>query len=218
VDSSNEGRPGFIMVDLGTGESWRRLTQDVSVLRGANSVPSYIGHPFYFEQKGRPIGWEQEGLDGIQLSPDGKRMYYSPLSTNQLWSVPTANLRIRDDVASAEIYAHANVSNHGGRGGNANGFEGDSNGLIYQLMPEHNAVYYFDPADGLTHAFMRDPRVLWPDGGSIGADGYLYLNINQLFFQPGWNNGMDMRTHPGAILRVKLPNGGNKMTALYDYE
>lgn len=45
VDSSNEGRPGFIMLDLGTGKSWRRLTQDISVLRGQQDVPSYQGHP-----------------------------------------------------------------------------------------------------------------------------------------------------------------------------
>ncbi|KAI7352743.1 major royal jelly protein [Hortaea werneckii] len=201
VDSSNEGRPGFIMVDLGTGESWRRLTQDPSVLRGPEDVPSYQGHPFYLRQKGSPTQWQLEGLDGIQLSPDGKTMYYSPLSTNYLWSVPTANLREHGN-ALAEIHAHANVSNHGQRGGNANGFEGDSNGLIYQLMPEHNAVYYYDPADGQTHGFVRDPRILWPDGASNGEDGYMYININQLPYQPAWNNGQDLRSYPGAILRL----------------
>ena len=218
VDSSNDGRPGFIMVDLGTGESWRRLDQDVSVLRGLNAVPSYFGMPKYIDQKGMGTNWQKEGLDGINLSEDGKRMYYSPLSTNYLWSIPTANLRLKtSECASAEVFAHANVSNHGGRGGNANGFEGDTNGYIYQLMPEQNAVYYFDPTDGLTKPFVRDPRILWPDGGSTGTDGYLYLNINQLPFQPDWNNGTDLRLHPGAILRVKLPNGAKKVTSLYEY-
>ncbi|CAK1360842.1 unnamed protein product [Cercospora beticola] len=218
VDSSNEGRPGFIMVDLGTGDSWRRLDQDVSVLRGFNALPSYQGIPKYIVQKGQAITWQKEGLDGLQLSPDGERMYYSPLSTNYLWSIPTANLRVRDsECASAEVFAHANVSSHGARGGNANGFEGDSNGKIYQLMPEQNAVYYFNPTDGLTKPFVRDPRILWPDGGSVGEDGYLYLNINQLPFQPDWNNGTDLRLHPGAIVRVKLPDGGKKINELYDY-
>ncbi|KXS95283.1 hypothetical protein AC578_2580 [Pseudocercospora eumusae] len=213
VDSSNEGRPGFIMVDLGTGKSWRRLNQDPSVLRGPNSVASYQGRPTYIKTKGMGIGWQQEGLDGINLSEDGERMYYSPLSTDTLWSIPTTNLRLQDSQdGSAEVYAHANVSSHGGRGGNANGFEGDTNGFIYMLMPEQNAVYYFDPNDGLTKPFVRDPRILWDDGGSIGTDGYLYLNINQLFFQPDWNNGTDLRTYPGAILRAKLPNGAYQVT------
>ncbi|KAK4544579.1 hypothetical protein LTR36_004151 [Oleoguttula mirabilis] len=215
VDSSNEGRPGFIMVDLGTGESWRRLSEDPSVLRGGEDVPSYQGHPFYFRQKGSAIGWQQEGLDGIQLTPDGKTVYYSPLSTNYLYSIPSANLREKDTNPLAELQAHANVSNHGQRGGNANGFEGDSNGLIYQLMPEHNAIYYYDQNDGQTHAFVRDPRILWNDGASVGADGYIYMNINQLPYQPDWNDGVDLRVYPGAILRCKLPNNGTKITSLY---
>lgn len=210
VDSSNEGRPGFIMLDLETGDSWRRLTQDPSVLRVPNDVPSYFGNPFYYRSLGMPVQWQQEGLDGIQISPDGETIYYSPLTSNTLYSVPTANLRERDSNPLAEIWAHANVSNHGQRGGNANGFEGDSNGLIYQLMPTQNSVYYFDPADGMTHGWLRDPRILWPDGATLGLDGFLYLNINQLPFQPDWNFGVDGRLHPGAVLRAKVPNNGTK--------
>lgn len=214
VDSSNEGRPGFIMLDLGTGDSWRRLSQDRSVLRVSNDVPSYFGQPFYFRQKGTPVGWQQEGLDGIQLSPDGTTLYYSPLTSRSLYSVPTANLLERDDNPLAEIWAHANVSSKGQRGGDGNGFEGDSNGLIYQLIPTQNAIYYFDPSDGQTHTFVRDPRILWPDSASVAGDGYFYMNINQLPFQPDWNNGVDGRVHPGAVLRAKLPNGGIKINTL----
>lgn len=60
VDSSNEGRNAFIMVDLATGKSWRRLEQDPSVLRVPNDVPVYQGHPFYLRQKGSPVTWQQE--------------------------------------------------------------------------------------------------------------------------------------------------------------
>lgn len=157
VDSSNEGRPGFIMVDLGTGESWRRLDQDKSVLRGENDVPSYQGRPFYFRQKGSPISWQKEGLDGLQISPDGLRMYYSPLTTHTLWSIPTANLRERDTNPLAEIQARANVSDHGQRGGDANGFEGDSNGLTYMVgFPSQH--YYSMPYSLLIHPLTSSCR------------------------------------------------------------
>ncbi|KAL9095229.1 MAG: hypothetical protein Q9165_002485 [Trypethelium subeluteriae] len=212
--SSNEGRPGFIMLDLGTGESWRRLSQDASVLRVDQDVPSYQGHPFYQNTLGSPIGHLQEGLDGIQISPDGKTIYYSPLTGNYLYSVPSANLRERDTNLLADQAAHNNVSNLGQRGGNANGFEGDSNGLVYQLMPEHNAIYYYDPRDLQTHGYVRDPRIIWPDSASIGADGYFYMNINQLPYQPMWNGGVDLRMHPGAVLRCKLLGNGTKISTL----
>ncbi|KAF2705902.1 hypothetical protein K504DRAFT_459989 [Pleomassaria siparia CBS 279.74] len=214
VDSSDEGRPGFIILDLGTGESWRRLTQHPSVLRVDRDVPSYQGRPFYQRTIGIPIQTLREGLDGIQISPDGSRIYYSALTTNYLYSIPTANLLTPPTDPLAELAAANNVTNHGQRGGNANGFEGDSNGLIYQLMPEHNAIYYYDPADLQTKPFVRDPRIIWPDGASIAEDGYLYMNINQLPYQPLWNNGSDLRTWPGAVLRCKLPGSGTKIMSL----
>ncbi|KAK7548706.1 major royal jelly protein-domain-containing protein [Phyllosticta citricarpa] len=215
VDSSDEGRPGFIMVDLGTGESWRRLTQHPSVLRVERDVPSYFGHAFYQRGVGAAISNLREGNDGMQLSPDGATIYYSPLTSDYLYAVPTANLLARDaDDPLAELAAANNVSCLGQRGGNANGFEGDDNGLIYMLMPEHNAIYYYDPADLQTHTFIRDPRIMWPDSASVAEDGYLYVNINQLPFQPQWNNGVDLRIKPGAVLRAKLPNDGKKIMGL----
>ncbi|CAO2653551.1 Nn.00g029620.m01.CDS01 [Neocucurbitaria sp. VM-36] len=215
VDSSDEGRPGFIMLDLGTGESWRRLTQHPSVLRVDRDVPSYQGNPFYQRTLGLPIQTLREGLDGLQLSPDGNTMYYSPLTSDYFYSIPTANLRAKDDDDPlAEEAAKNNVTNRGQRGGNANGFEGDSNGLVYQLMPEHNAIYCYDPDTLLNRGVVRDPRIIWPDGATIGEDGYFYVNINQLPYQPMWNNGEDKRTFPGAVLRFKIPGGGGKITSL----
>jgi sugar lactone lactonase YvrE len=214
VDSSDEGRPGFIMLDLGTGESWRRLTQHPSTLRVDRDVPSYQGHPFYQRTIGMPIQTLREGLDGIQISTDGETIYYSALTSDYLYSIPSANLRVPSSDPLAEIMAANNVTNHGQRGGNANGFEGDTNGLIYQCMPEHNAIYAYNPETLRTEGFVRDPRIIWPDGAAIGEDGYLYMNINQLPYQPNWNYGVDGRVHPGAVLRVKLANGGSKITSL----
>ena len=215
VDSSNEGRPGFIMFDLGTGESWRRLTQDPSVLRTNNNVPSYQGFPFYLKQVGSPIAHQPEGLDGIQISPDGKFIYYSPLDSDYMYRVPTLNLLARDTDPLAEQAAHNNISQLGQRGGQANGFEGDSNGLIYMSTPEQNSITVYNPATLQAELYVRDPRIIWADSLAIGADGYMYMNINQLPYQAQWNNGTDLRTYPGAVLRCKLVGNRTKLTSLY---
>jgi hypothetical protein len=153
-------------------------------------------------------------LDGIQISPDGGAIDCSAIESHSLYSIPSANLRECDANPLAEQAASNNVPWLGQRGGEANGFEGDSNGLIYQLTLEHNAIYYYDPADLQTHSFVRDSRILWPDSASIGADGYIYFNINQLPYQPMRNNGDDRRIHPQAILRAKLPLDGTKIGTL----
>ena len=48
----------------------------------------------------------------------------------------------------------------------------------------------------------------------MGFDGHIYFNINQLPYQPDWNDGVDYRQYPGLILRSKLPDGANKSLVL----
>lgn len=214
-DSSNEGRTGFIMLDLGTGQSWRQLTQHPSTLRTFEDVPSYQGVPFYQRSPGLALTNIQEGLDGIELSLYGDVMYYSPLTSDYLYSIETQYLRANpmDDVLSSQR-ASNNVMNLGQRGGNANGFSADSNGAVYMLMPEQNAIYIYNSTTLQAEPYVRDPRIIWPDSSNVGFDGYIYFNINQLPYQPDWNNGTDLRQYPGVILRSQLPNNGTKSTVL----
>ena len=210
ADSSNEGRNGFILLDLGTGKSWRRLDLHPSTLSVPGALDSYLGLPSYITTPGaQQFTHLRTGLDGIQLSPDGKSMYYSALTADILYSISTAYLR--DASAGAEERASHAVMNLGERGGLANGFEGDSNGLIYQLIPSQNALFTYDPKKAQQVGFVRDPRILWPDSASVGEDGYIYWNVNQLNFAPSNHNGTDMRRKPGAILRVRCPNNGTKI-------
>ncbi|KAI0829590.1 major royal jelly protein-domain-containing protein [Hypoxylon sp. FL0890] len=215
VDSSNEGRTGFIMIDLATGESWRQLNQHPSTQAISEDVPSYHGLPFYLRQNEHPLGFQEEGLDGAELDQYGEVMYYSALTTDYLYSIETRYLRANPNSnPMANKDAFDNVKNLGQRGGNANGFTGDSLGNVYMLMPEHNAIYIYNYSAQLTLPYIRDPRMVWPDSANVGWDGYLYVTINQLPYQPNWNDGVDGRVHPGLILRSKLPDGASKNTLL----
>ncbi|KAK8127109.1 uncharacterized protein PG998_002868 [Apiospora kogelbergensis] len=215
VDSSDEGRNGFIVLDLGSGASWRQLDRHPSTLRVAQVVPSYQGLPFYLRQKGRAVDFQQEGLDGAELSLYGDVMYYSPLTSNYLYSIETKYLRANpQEDAGAVQAAFDNVKNLGQRGGNANGFTGDSLGNVYMLMPEHNGIFIYNSTLGRTVPFVRDPRIVWPDSANVGWDGYLYVTVNQLPYQPNWNGGVDGRVHPGLILRARMPDGATKSTVL----
>ncbi|KAM3426553.1 hypothetical protein NHJ13734_009389, partial [Beauveria thailandica] len=144
-DESPEGRNGIIVLDLGTGETWRHLDRHPAGLSGYGVVPSYQGIPFYQETVSRPFTHLPQGLDGIQLDLTGSVLFFSSMTSDSLFSVETKYLL--DHTSPSCIQAANNaVKNLGQRGGNGNGFEGDSNGLIYQAMPEQNAVYAYDPS------------------------------------------------------------------------
>ncbi|KAI9757573.1 MAG: hypothetical protein M4579_003385 [Chaenotheca gracillima] len=212
VDSSDEGRNGFILLDLGTGQCWRRLTKHPSTLNVYNAVPAYNGIPFYDRTPGMYVRALPEGLDGIALSSDGSMLYYAPLTSYYLYAVPTELLRVRnEDSAYAEWNASNYVQNLGQKGSMTNGFDSDSNDVIYMSAPQTNSILQYRPKiSPIVESFVRDPRLLWTDTMTIGFDGYLYGDATQLFDQAVWNNGTDYRNYPGFIYRVKLAQNGTK--------
>lgn len=138
-------------------------------------------------------------------------LYYSPLTSNTLYSVPTSYLLSNPSTSPiASKLAMDNVHNLGQRGGNANGFASDSLGNIYMLMPSSNAIYIWNSTISQAVPFVRDPRIIWPDSANVGFDGYIYWNVNQLPYQPNWNEGVDRRVKPGVMMRCKLPIGAGK--------
>lgn len=161
TDSSSEGRNGIVIVDLGTGESWRHLDLDRSVRAEPQFLPFVWGVPFYsIPHTGAPYTYLSMGSDGIALSADGKDLFYGPIGSRYLYSVSTELLR--DRGPSSEVKATQGVKSHGQKGV-SDGFETDSNGLIYVGNMENNGIVSFNPANGTAEMFVRDPRISWAD-------------------------------------------------------
>lgn len=161
TDSSVEGRNGIIVVDLGTGESWRHLNGDAVVRPEQEFVPFVWGEPLYFiPSPGMPLTFVPFGSDGIAISADGEDLFFGAVGSRYLYSVPTA--RLRDRSPSSELLAQSAVVNRGQRGV-SDGFETDSNGMVYMGNMEQEAVVMYDPANGTISTFVRDPRINWVD-------------------------------------------------------
>lgn len=161
TDSSSEGRNGIIIVDLGTGESWRHLNNVPEVSAERGFVPFVWGQPLYYiPGPNMPLTTVPLGSDGIALSADGEDLYFGPVGGRGLYSVPTE--RLRDRSQSSELLAQGAVQNHGQRGV-SDGFETDSNGFIYAGNMEQNQLSFFNPANGTVSTLVRDPRISWID-------------------------------------------------------
>ncbi|EAT90745.1 hypothetical protein SNOG_02533 [Parastagonospora nodorum SN15] len=209
TDSSSEGRNGIVMVDLGTGESWRHLDNIPEVSAERGFVPYVWGQPLYYiPGPDQPLTTVPLGSDGIALSADGEDLYFGPVGGRGLYSVSTA--RLRDRSQSSELLAQAAVKNRGQRGV-SDGFETDTNGLIYAGNMEQNEIGFYNPANGTMSLFTRDPRISWVDTMSIASDGHLYFTDNQLAFSKAFYPGTDRRQRPFALFRVKLPSNGTRV-------
>ena len=116
TDSSQEGRNGIIIVDLGTGSSWRHLDATSYVRPETGFLPFIWGEAVYSLPIGpsMPISQGSFGADGIALSADGATLYFAAVGSRYLYSVPTA--RLLDNSLTSELLAQQSVVSRGQKG------------------------------------------------------------------------------------------------------
>ncbi|MCD5974607.1 major royal jelly family protein [Pseudomonas quasicaspiana] len=199
TDSSVSGPGAIIVMDIATGKATRRLSGAKSTSVDPSFIPVVEGQAVMATGADGKKKAPAVASDGIALSPDGQTLYFSPLSSRHLYSVPTSLLR---DVSVSEKALDAAVQDLGEKGA-SDGLEADADGAVYATDYEHNGIRK-RLADGTWQTIVHDPRVLWPDTLSIGPDGYLYFTANQLHRQAGFQGGKDLRQKPYSLLRVKI--------------
>jgi sugar lactone lactonase YvrE len=202
TDSAQNGPNGIIVVDLASGESWRRLHDHPSTkaedLR--TFLPIVEGRPFLVKQQENRSSKlaANMGSDGIAISATGELLYYCPLASRRLYSVSTEAL---SDRSFDDQYVSQTVKDEGDKGGASDGLESDAESRIYATNYEHNAIMRRSP-NGEWETTVHDPRLLWPDTLSLASDGYLYITANQLHRQARYHNARDMRRKPYTLFRV----------------
>ncbi|MGE7992829.1 L-dopachrome tautomerase-related protein [Pseudomonas sp. NPDC089554] len=202
TDSSLSGPGGIIVVDLDSGQSRRVLNGHVSTDVDPAFIPVVEGEVMLLRPtSGKRLPF-RVAADGIALSADGETLYYSPLSSRHLYSVPTALLR--DPKVTPEVLAAAVVDL--GEKGASDGLEADDKGRVYVTDYEHNAIRRRE-VDGAWTTIAHDPRLLWPDTLSVARDGFIYVTANQVHRQPGFHEGVDKRVKPYSLFRVRIDAG-----------
>jgi sugar lactone lactonase YvrE len=197
ITDSSAQTPGIIVVDLASGKSWRKLDGDLSVKPDPNFVPVIEGQLFANVENGKAVARLKAGSDGIAISPDGKSLYYCPLSSRHLYSVEVDALAREGTSRDRPVAVH----DLGEKGGASDGLESDAQGRVYLSDYEQNAIHR-RAVNGAIVTIVHDPRVLWPDTMSLANDGYLYFTANQLHRQPQFH-GKDLRQKPYVLFKVK---------------
>jgi sugar lactone lactonase YvrE len=199
TDSSGE-EPGFIVVDLATGKSMRRLSNHPSTRPIKGFITAVEGRPMMFRPpRDRPRHVEV-GVDGIAIGRKGERLFYCALSSWKLYSVSVDAL-INPTLSDEQVAK--TVKDLGDKIVASDGLESDAAGNVYLSAYDHNAIIR-RTADGALEPVVYDPRALWPDTLCLATDGYLYFTANQLHRQAVFNYGKDLREKPYILFRVKV--------------
>lgn len=198
TDSSAKG--GIIVVDLGNGKSWRRLSDTRFTRSDPDFVPIVEAQVLMLREGGKPPRRFNVGSDGLAVSADGKRLYFRSLTSRHLYSITTASL-IDRSLKDREI--EQLVVDYGQVSGASDGLEADASGGIYLTDYEHNAIHRFTDSTATMETVMYNAEAVWPDSLSLADDGYLYFTANQLNRQAQFHQGIDKRKQPYMVFRIK---------------
>ena len=194
VRFSNDGKYAFI---TDSGVVGALLVVDIAA---SKTVRLLDGHPSTQMKKGLNVSVDGEVLrrpdgrgvefsaDGIELSQDGKYLYWQAIKGDDLYRIPTeallgAGLRGEDVSGQVEPY----------------GKNGVNDGLLiargtddmYLTSVQDNAIKVRHLAEGPSsepRIVVQDERLRWPDTFSQGPDGTIYVTTSHIqdsaFFKP----------------------------------
>lgn len=115
------------------------------------------------------------GVDSIGMTRDGQWLYFSAVTAQWFYRLPTALLRqpdVTDEMLEAALVKVGPKTM-------SDGITLDDEGRIYISDPEHSAILRMS-SDGNMETLFTDDRLRWPDGFSFGPDGWVYVTCSAL--------------------------------------
>lgn len=190
---TDPGAVGLVVLNLKSGKSWRVL----------DNHPLSIDHqPIYADGKKLILrdGREKRvGLDQLEVSPDGKWLYYQAIPG------PLARIETRylndSALSAAEVAKHAEkVRETWSTGGTAI----DAAGNIYASDINTRSIKRIAP-DGKVTTVVQDPRLVWIDAMWV-SDGALWMPSGQINRTPATTGGKPSTVeYPVKLYRLPLP-------------
>ena len=192
TDSGAKG--AIVVLDLASGKARRLLDGDPTTQPAPKVVVTHNGKPVR-----RPDGRGVEfAADSIELSKDGKTLYWKPVTGKTLYSIETAMLV----DPSATPSAVSGAVKTAGQVGVTDGLWLDDQGRIYLSNAEDDAVRTFK--DGQISTVVQSPKLVWPDTFSQGPDKAIYVTTSHIP-EMAWYNPKSPPALPTELWKFPQP-------------
>lgn len=193
ITDSDREDPGIITYSLRNNTSWK--TRHDSMKAKPEAVRFMIAKT--------PINIPIP-VDGIALSPasvNDRQVYYSPLSSFHLYSIPTSVLKA--NITNVDEY----VKELGRKNSQTDGMMMSARGVLYFGLLADDAVAMWDTKQ--SNSFTTGQRVIsrdhermqWPDTFAFDEDGNFYCVTNS--FQNVLNNRVNVSTPNYRVVRAR---------------
>ena len=163
-------KAALVVVDLKTGAS-RRL------LQGHHTVVP-VSDPIQWDQ-GLPTAGQFKlgvGVDGIALDRYSEWLYFAPLNGYKMYRIRMTDLL---DTTLPPARLGAKVETYADKPFNG-GLSIDSRNNLYLTEVGERAVGIIPRDTRKYRRYVMDANMVWPDGVTFNADGYMYTGAAQL--------------------------------------
>lgn len=238
ITDNSGSDPGIVVFSKKLNRSWK-IRENNSMRAARNAQEFRINETslnFAIHIDGIALGPyfnPETGQGGQSESPLGPRnqynirgsnyernVYYSPLSSYHLYSIPASLLRDPEFSRRAsprEVLAA--VTDVGLKVSQTDGMIMDNRGILYYGLLKDCAIAQWDSYTPFTFdnqliIAKDDNFIQWVDGMSFDEDGYLYVVVNRLFnfvagrLQPNDINFRILRAKTGTLAYVYTNNDG----------
>lgn len=191
---TDAGKPGLIVLDLETGTSRRVLNNAPSTTAPKDRVIDVAGS-IVRGGDGRPL---RVNADPFEVSPDGKHLYFGPLSGP--WS--QVETRLLDDpkvdAATLEraVQPWADLPPVGGTAM-------DAKGNLYFTDLKTSSLRKRAP-DGSISTVIQDDRLHWVDAPMIDRANRIWLPVPQMDRGALFNKGVSKMQWPVTLFTLQL--------------
>lgn len=187
----------LVVVDIASG-ACREVLKNHKTTSPEDGFMAFLeGEPRTLQPKEK--SFPNGGADGITISPDGKKIFWTNISGRNLYSLPT---EILANFSKPETEITANIKMEG-QAPATDGLAEDSEGNIYFGAFEQQSVVKRS-ADGNYTLIGHDrENLVWPDGLAYKS-GFIYVTLGQWNRLPDFNDGKDLRKPPYLVVRFKV--------------
>lgn len=238
ITDNSGADPGIVVYSKRLNRSWKirennsmraaRNAQEFTVngtsLNFAIHIDGIALGPYYNPETGQtqnqlPAAGIRNQLN-LRQNNFERNVYYSPLSSYHLYSIPASILRDPEFARRATPRdVLAAVTDVGLKVSQTDGMIMDNRGVLYYGLLKDNAIASWDSYVPFTYENQLiiakdDNFIQWVDGMSFDEDGYLYVVVNRLFnfvagrLQPNDINFRILRAKTGTLSYVYTNNGG----------
>lgn len=196
TDTANAETTALIVLDMDTGRARRVLEAS------AFTVPEDTDMVIDGKVVNLGGGPAKIGANPITIDPTNEWVYFAPMTASAMYRVRTTDL-LNQDLSDDDLAAR--VERYGDKP-ISDGSTVDAAGNVYITSITEDAVGVTKP-DGTYEILYQADNMSWPDGFAMGADGHVYVTINELHRSPVLNDGTDATQGEFSIMRFPALGG-----------